>query len=153
MSTLDFALRKSETALGRILTTLVLAAIAMLGLVWLSIAAAGWLAYAVAPPVAAAIVGGVFVILAGLAFRLQRSANARSREAAKAAAARLNAADDLMLRATRIAEGMAPDTPLAALAFALLAGVASVALPPTFSPYLAKILDDVEQSPDEKVGT
>ncbi len=153
MSALDFAIRKSETALGRVVTTLVLAAVAMLGLVWLSIALTGWLAHAVAPPVAAAIVGGGLILIALLVFRLKNAANTRSSDAAKVAAASARKTDDLMSRATRIAQGMAPDTPLAALAFALLAGIASVMLPATFSPYLAKILDDMDRSPDEKGGT
>ena len=58
MNPLDFALRKSETALERVMATLALAVVAMLGLVWLSIAATGWLALVLPAPLAAAITGG-----------------------------------------------------------------------------------------------
>ncbi len=152
MSVLDFTIRKSENALERILFRVILSAIAMLGLVWLSIAAAGWVALAVAPPAAAAITGGVFVGIALIAYFVAGARKAESRANNEASAANSHSkSDDVISRAIGIAERMAPDSPLTALLFALLAGLGSVSLPPALNPFLNKILDDVEKMPEVRV--
>lgn len=147
---LDLAIRKSERALSRVVFHLVLAASAMLGLVWLSIAAAGWLALAVSAPAAAAITGAILVGITALAYLLSRVS--RSQESAEAPDEKKNTGnDDLISRASRIAERMAPDSPVLALLIALFAGLASVALPAALNPFLNKFLDDVDKLPDGRL--
>jgi hypothetical protein len=145
---LDLAIRKSEDAIGRVFSTLALASVAMLGLVWLSVAVAGWLAVVVPPPLAAAITGGSLFAAAAIAFFWNKSAQAVAKANKAAQGAVSPKTDDLISRATRIAERMAPGSPMAALTFALVAGIASVSLPPTLNPFLGKILDDVEKASD-----
>lgn len=148
----DFAIRKSENALERILLRVILSAIAMLGLVWLSIAAAGWLALAVPPPAAAAITGGVFIGLALLAYFVARAGRTEAKASTEESGANSHSqTEDVVSRAIGIAERMAPDTPLAAFLLALLAGLGSVSLPAAVNPFLNKILDDFEKSPDARV--
>jgi hypothetical protein len=53
----------------------------------------------------------------------------------------------------QLAERMAPDSPLAALLVALLAGLGSVSLPAALNPFLIKIMDDVESLPENRPGT
>ena len=148
---LDLAIRKSEGALARAVSSLALAAVAMLGLVWLSIAAASWLAGWVAPPLAAAITGASILAAASILFVRIKSQQAEAKANKTAQAATSPGTDDLISRATRIAERMAPESPMAALTFALLAGLASVSIPPTLNPFLGKILDDVEKASDTHV--
>ncbi len=146
---LEFAIRKSEDALERILFRFVLASIAMLGLVWLSVALAGWLALVVSPPAASAITGGIFLGLSLSAYFILRAmrANAHSKSESFGAGASPKA-EDVTSRAIRIAERMAPDTPIIATLIALLAGLSSVMLPAALSPFLNKILDDFEKAPE-----
>ncbi|MFN4025424.1 MAG: hypothetical protein ACK4MQ_11370 [Hyphomonas sp.] len=147
---LDLAIRKSERALSRVVFHLFLAAGAMLGLVWLSIAAAGWLALAVSAPAAAAITGLILGGSTALAYLVSRVS--RSQESAEAPDVKKNPAnDDLISRAARIAERMAPDSPMLALLIALFAGVASVTLPAALNPFLNKFLDDIDRLPDARL--
>lgn len=149
---LDFAIRKSENALERVLFRVVLSAVALLGLVWLSIAATGWLALAVPPPAAAAITGGIFIGITVIAYFVARAGRAEAKASAEDSAANSHSkTDDVVARAIALAERMAPDTPLAAFLFALLAGIGSVSLPAAVNPFLSKILDDFEKSPDVRV--
>ncbi len=150
---LDFAIRKSENAIERILFRVILSAIAMLGLVWLSIAAAGWLALALPPPAAAGITGGVIVCISLFAYFVVRAGRAESKASTEASGAgsQSSRSDDVISRAIGIAERMAPDSPLTALLFALLAGLGSVSLPAALNPFLNKILDDVEKMPEVRV--
>lgn len=146
---LDFAIRKSEDALARILSMLVLCAFAMLGLVWLSIAASGLLAQVVSVPTAAAITGSAVLGVSLVIFLMSRAFKPGPRvDVADAGAS--ERADDVTSRAMKIAEKMAPDTPMAALLVALLAGLGSVSLPPVLNPFLNKIMDDVEKLPDTR---
>jgi hypothetical protein len=150
---LDYAIRKSERALGRVLILLVLSTIAMLGLVWLSIAAWGWLSLVVSQAFAAAIIGGSFVVISVLAYLLSRSIRAEpEKKDEDHHSDRMNGSDDVVARGMRLAERMAPDSPLAALLVALLAGLGSVSLPAAFNPFLIKIMDDVENFPENRPG-
>lgn len=144
---LDFAIRKSENALERVLFTLVLSSVAMLGLVWLSIAIAGWLALVVPPPTAAAITGGIFFAISLLAYVIGRAVRHRPKAKTEGLGAQ-SKTEDVTSRAIRIAERMAPDTPVIATLVALLAGLGSVSLPAALNPFLNKILDDVEKAPE-----
>lgn len=146
---LDLAIRKSENVLERILFRLVLSAIAMLGLTWLSIAVTGWLALAIPAPAAAAITGAVLLCLSLLVYFVT-AARARKSKGKTETAGRgtTSKSDDVISRAIGIAERMAPNNPLAALLFAVLAGVGSVNLPAALNPFLNKILDDVEKMPE-----
>jgi len=148
---LDFAIRKSETAIGRAAFMLVLAAIAVLGLVWLSIAAAGWLLLVVSPPAAAAITGVTFIGISAVAYFVSRTERTASDAKSEALAGNDLKTEDMISRATRIAERMAPDAPMAALSFALLAGLASVSLPAALNPFLNKILDDVDKTSEVRI--
>jgi hypothetical protein len=148
----DQVIRKSESALARVVLTIVLGAIAMLGLVWLSIALAGWYASMMGPSLAAAMTGVTILAVAGIAFALADASASASRTRAKAAAPAPRKTDDVVSRATSIAERMAPDTPMVAVAVALAAGIASVSLPDEMSPFLNKILDDVENAPGASAG-
>ena len=144
----DQVIRKSESALARVVLTIVLGAIAMLGLVWLSIALAGWYASMMGPSLAAATTGVTILAAASVAFAMaDASANAARARAKTATPPAPHKTDDLVTRATSIAERMAPDTPMVAVAVALAAGIASVSLPEEMNPFLNKILDDVENAP------
>jgi hypothetical protein len=149
---IDYAIRKSENAIGRVVVTLVLCAIAMLGFVWLSIAAAAGLALVLPPAVAAAITGAVIVVIAFVAYGITHKGS-ESEEKSEASDSRSSAAgDDLTARAMLIAERMAPDSPLAAVVFALLTGLGAVGMPAAFTPFLNKILDDIEKTPGGRKG-
>ncbi len=149
---LDFAIRKSEDALGRVVSMLVLSAMGMLGLVWLSIAASGLLAQVVSPPAAAAITGSGILGVCVLTYLLSRTFRQAPKLQLPEAEASIRA-DDVTSRAMRIAEKMAPGTPMLALVFALFAGLGSVSLPAALNPFLNKILDDFEQLPDTRKAT
>lgn len=145
----DQVIRKSESALTRVVLMILLSAIAMLGLVWLSIAIAGWYASMMAPSLAAAMTGVTILAVVGVAFAMADASASASRARAKPAPPAARKTDDVVSRATSIAERLAPDTPIIAVAVALAAGIASVSLPDEMSPFLNKILDDVENAPGE----
>ncbi|MBA4226437.1 MAG: hypothetical protein C0456_07370 [Hyphomonas sp.] len=148
---LNYAIRKSESALGRILLLVALSTIAMLGLVWLSIAVWGWFALIVAQPLAAAITGGVFICISLLGYLVSRSMTARPEAKNEASdTEKMTGSDDVVARGMRIAERMAPDSPMAALLVALLSGLGSVSLPAALSPFLIKIMDDAERLPGSR---
>lgn len=150
---LDFAVQKAESFIGRAAFMLVIVAIGMLGLVWLSIAATGWLSALMAPPLAAAITGGLFAGLAGLAYAIERMSRQKPDSPSKEADPPANKNTDVISRATSIAERMAPDSPLLALVIALVAGIASVHLPASITPFLNKVLDEVENRPDGRLNS
>lgn len=149
MKVLDFAIRKSEGAINRVIFLLVVAAVAVLGLVWLSIAATSWLALIFSPPAAAAITGGVILFIAGIAYLSSRSARPDTKSEIQVATNPRN--EDLISRATRAAERMVPDSPIVAVLVALLAGLISVRLPAEMTPFLNKILDDFENKPENHI--
>jgi len=124
---------------------LILAVVAMLGLVWVSIAVAGLLALELSPPLAAAITGGAMIATTALTFLLSRAVCVNAEP--DVAAVSSSTGQDLISRATGISERMAPDWPMFAIVFALLAGLASVSVPSTLNPFLNKILDDLEKFP------
>lgn len=148
---LDYAIRKSESAAGRVLLLMALSAIAMLGLTWLSIAVWGWLVLAVSQPLAAAITGTIFIVIPVLAFLASRALKPKPETKKEPSDADKNTgSDDVVSRGMRIAERMAPDSPIAALLVALLAGLGSVSLPAALNPFIIKIMDDVESYPENK---
>jgi len=141
----DLAIQKSESVIARAVFMLVIAAIGMLGLVWLSIALAGWLSTLVSPPLAAAITGASFAGLAGLSYAVMQMSGRKPKKASGSAEPAATTNADVISRAVSIAEKMAPESPITALVIALLAGIASVHLPDSLSPFLNKALDDVEK--------
>jgi hypothetical protein len=142
---LDLAIQKSESVIARAVLMLVIAAIGMLGLVWLSIALAGWLSTLVSPNLATTITGASIVGLAGLAYATMRASGRKSESTNGNAEPDAPKNADVISRAVSIAERMAPETPITALVVALLAGIASVGLPDSLSPFLNKALDEVEK--------
>lgn len=151
---LDYAIWKSEKALGRVLLLLLLSTVAVLGLVWLSIAAWGWLALTVSQPLAAAITGATFVSISLFAYLVSRSTKGDPETKNEVPHTdKMTGSDEVVSRGMRIAERMAPDSPLAALLVALLAGLGSVSLPAALNPFLIKIMDDVENSSDTSTKT
>lgn len=147
MSLLNLAIRKSETALEHIVALLSLAAVAMLGLVWLSIAATGWLGLLVPAPVAAAITGAVSMLIAAVAFFYNRSRQSHAKPAQDPGESRSTSTDDLISRVMMISQNMIADAPLASMLLASSASFAVVSMPEAFVPYFKKILDDVERAP------
>lgn len=148
---LDYAIRKSESAAGRVLFLMALSAIALLGLAWLSIAVWGWLVLAVSQPLAAAITGTIFIVIPVLVFLASRAIYPKPEAKKEHSDADKNTGpDDVVSRGMRIAERMAPDSPIAALLVALLAGLGSVSLPAALNPFIIKIMDDVESYPENK---
>lgn len=148
---LDLVIRNSGSVFGRAVFALSLAAISVLSLVWLSIAVAGWYASMVSPALAAALTGVTFAAIAGLVYLGDRVFRSSADSKPKDTAASPRKTEDLISRATVIAERMAPDSPVVAVIVALLAGIASVSLPAAMSPILNKILDDVEKSPEGRI--
>lgn len=132
---------------------IVIAAIAMIGLVWLSIALAGWLSSLIAPSLAAAIIGGSFAGIAALAYAVARMARHNPKSASKQSDTVSDKNADLISRATSMAERLAPDSPIIALIIALVAGIASVHLPDSMSPFLKRVLDDVEKKPNGRLNS
>jgi len=117
----------------------------------LSIAAAGWIALTVPPQAAAAITGLIFIGLSLSAYLISRAMTAEARSEIEVPGTEASSRpEDVISRGMRIAERMAPDTPIAALVVALLAGLGSVRLPEALSPFLHKVMDDVEKMPDAR---
>jgi len=144
----ETAIRKSESALSRVVLTLFLRAIAVLGLVWLSIAVANGLALVMTPPLAAAATGAIILAIAALASAISGTLSSAAKANSKLASSASRKTEDVISRATSIAEKMAPDMPMFALGVALAAGIASVSLPAEMDPILNKILDDAEKAPE-----
>jgi hypothetical protein len=142
---LDLAIRKSGDIFSRIGFLAALSVIAMLGLVWLSIALTELLALTVPTPWAPAITGGVLILIGASIFAVTQSSRRAARQVALAATP--EKPDELITRATRVAEQMAPDSPMMALTVALAAGWMSVRVPPSLTPLLNKLMDEMEKAP------
>lgn len=130
---------------------LVIAAMGMTGIVWLSIALAGWLSSMMAPALAAAIIGGGFAGVAALACVVMRMSRQKQKSISRQSDAASEKTADVIFRATSLAERMAPDSPIIALIIALVAGIASVHLPDSISPFLNKVLDDIDKKPNGRL--
>jgi hypothetical protein len=142
---LDLAIRKSGDIFSRIGFLAALSVIAMLGLVWLSIALTELLALTVPTPWAPAITGGVLILIAASLYAVLNPSRRAARPAALAASEAKP--DELITRATRVAERMAPDSPVMALMVAVAAGWMSVRVPASLTPLLNKLMDEVENAP------
>lgn len=151
MSVLDTAIRKSGAAISRVPFLLLLSVIAVLGLVWLSIALTELLALVAPPPWAPAITGVIFLALAALGYLLDQSARKRAKPSALTVSG--TNSEELITRATRLAERMAPDSPMMALTVAVAAGWVSVSVPPSLTPLLGKLMDEIEKAPGGSPGT
>ncbi len=142
---LDLAIRKSGDIISRIGFLAALSFIALLGLVWLSIALTELLALTVPTPWAPAITGGVLILIAASIYAVMKPAQRAARPAAVAAGDAKP--DELITRATRMAERMAPELPVMALLVALAAGWMSVRVPASLTPLLSKLMDEIENAP------
>jgi len=148
---LDLAIRKSGNIINRIGFLAALSVTALLGLVWLSIALTELLALTVPTPWAPAITGGLLILIAASIFAVTQSSRRAARPLALAAAP--ERPDELITRATRVAERMAPDAPVLALLTALAGGWMSVRVPASLTPLLNKLMDEVEKAPDGRAAS
>lgn len=144
MSILDLAIRQSGSALERVFIAIVLFTVSVFGIAWLSIAVFSGLSEVMSPGMAAAILGVAFLGLVAIVGLLDLMARSARKAASSDVSGKQEETEEVVSQAMRIAEGMTPGSPLFALLFALLAGVASVSLPVAVAPIVSKILDELE---------
>lgn len=135
---LDAVLARARSASGALAGVIFTLASAALGLVWLSIAAVQTLALSFGPVAAAAVVGAVLMLPALVTTVLRKSTD-RSGLAMTTAVGPTGPLQAQLDAATQLAGRVAQDSPLFALGFAHLCGVASVLAPAALAPLLGLV--------------